>query len=188
MLSSHWDFLVKYRINRNTTSRSLFSLVSRHTLIQFLLLPQWSGQASLPHLKLKDLQMSDSRELSTITTSSMYLLLHHFLFLSFFFLWRISKIPKTATVTSPICQALRSARSLGHFSCFFLYLLLFYLSVNFQFFARAVSFKLMPTYWKWRPKKSLLILFWIFERCSLSSSLHYSVFAMDCPQWGDEML
>lgn len=121
------------------------------TYINTVSLPQqWhgrSGQASLPHLKLKDLQMSDSRELSNITTtSSMYQLLHHFVFL-FFFLWRISKIPKTATVTSPICQALRSARSLRHFSFFFPY------QWTFHFFAEAVSFKLMPTYWKWRPKK-----------------------------------
>lgn len=49
---------------------------------------------------------------------------------SFFFSWRILKIPKTARVTSPICQALRSARSLRHFSCFFS------LSVNFPFFLR----------------------------------------------------
>ena len=86
---------------------------------------QWHGspgQASLPHLKLKELQMSDSRELSNITTSSMYLLQHHFVYLLF---WWILKIPKTATVTSPICQALRSARNLRHFSCFF-----FSLSVN----------------------------------------------------------
>lgn len=100
----------------------------------------------------KNLQMSHSRELSNITTmSSMYLLLHNWAFLFFssaFFSRRILKIPKTAIVTSPICQALRSARSLRHFLLFF-----FPYQWTFHFFAGAVSFKPMPTYWKWRPIK-----------------------------------
>lgn len=101
------------------------------------------------------------------------------------------KIPKTATVTSPICQALRWARRLGHLCCFF--------SSSFFFLnqwthwegflceGRALSFELMPTYWKWGPKMSS---YFVFSLVKFSFFYAYLVFAplLDCPHRGDEML
>lgn len=131
------DFIISQGFTGENVARVEKKRRRNHTRTNPSPLPQqWygsSGQASLPHLKLKELQMSASRELSNIT-SSMYQLLHHslcilFYFFLFHFVWRIAKIPKTATVTSPICQALRWARSPGHLCCF-----LFSFRIFFSFF------------------------------------------------------
>lgn len=85
--------------------------------------------------------MSDSRELPNITgfDTSLFLCV----FLSFL---RIQQVPKTATEPSPICQALRSARRLGHPS----FVLYFYFAYQRTLLlcARAAGSKLMPTNWK----------------------------------------
>lgn len=111
-------------------------------------------------------------------------------FFFFFFFWRILKIPKTATVTSPICQALRSARSLRHFSCFFFFFFpISELSIFFLRRQRAISSCQRTGNEDQKKKKNVFsFCFEFFKDAFLSSSLHYSVFAMDCPQWGDEML
>lgn len=116
---------------------------------------QWHGrpgQASLPHLNLKDLQMSDSRELSNIVcVSASTPFCFAFFFLPIVFFWRIWKVPKTATVPSPICRP-------G--ALLLLYFFFFYSSVNSPFIVRAVGFKLMPTTGNEDQKN--VFSFWIF--------------------------
>lgn len=98
------------------------------------------------------------------------------IFFLFHFVWRIAKIPKTATVTSPICQALRWARSPGHLCCFLFGFFFFfyrwtYWEGFFCFFVRAGQWALSSCQHTGNEdqKKCLLTLFWIFFSLSLSA-------------------
>lgn len=62
-----------------------------------------------------------------------------------FSLWWIWKSQRLLQPLHLFTKHLKRARRLGHLSCM------------------ALRFKLMPKYWKWRPKTSLLIFFYFFK-------------------------